>query len=152
MKSLVKICLVLGLVAILADSAFAAPKKFRWGALNPDSTPGISFRRQANNISEFKAFVPIRCVHSDATESDVLYYISGEEVPNLLVVSRNVHGEFHDDEGSLGLSAEVSVDINFRSKKRASADIIVVTDPDPETSCTGSISYETIKRGTQVRE
>ena len=136
---------------VFAHAAHAAPPKYRWGGLTSDHMPGVSFRRQANNISSFKAYVPILCHHSDSTESVVIYSISGDEVPDLLITRGRSNHEFHDDDGSLGLSAEVSVDIHFQSSTRARADIIVVTDPDPETSCSGSISYERIHRGLRVR-
>lgn len=134
------------LTITLPSTALAASRTYFWGQLS--GTEGISFHRQANNISAFHAVVPVHCAHIDGTTSIVSVSVSGEEVPHMLVERGKVEAEFTAwVDGLLG-DANIAVIGRIRGNRGAFGVVVAASFPDSE--CSGAILFDRVRRGARL--
>lgn len=131
------------------SSAWAAPRTYFWGQMT--DLQGMSFHRQANNVSEFHATLPMRCDFTDGTSDQVEASISGAEVPNMLV-GRNgrLTAEFSTYIDGVLADGDVEVTALFRGNRAIFS--VVVNSNFSDGTCYGGIVFSRVRRGARIRQ
>ena len=170
MKTFQSLTALFILMMTLSAQANAAEKRL-WGQLsynNLDEAAGgvegggvvshlsmVSFHREGNVITKFKASIPIRCQSVDGYVSYHDYVLTGTVTPNLRISgSRVARRNFSARQGDLLLDdVQFKVSGRFSSATKGSFTVILTTEHNSagQSACVGSISMSNVKRGVVVR-